>query len=256
VINTYKKEYPNLNKNSSFIISEIDKEERKFEKTLKKGMRVFEKINKKGKVTGKDAFLLFQSHGFPIEMTKELSGESGIDVDVKGYNRELEKHQKFSRTATKGKFSSGLADQSEETIKLHTAAHLLHSALIKILGSSCNQRGSNINSERLRFDFNFDRKLEEKEVRKIEDLVNEQIKKSVKVVKKEMGVDEAKKSGALGEFEDKYGETVFVYSVGKFSKEICSGPHVENTSELGIFKIVKQKSVGAGVRRIKAVLEG
>lgn len=255
IIDNYKKEYPHLDKNSSFIISEIDKEEEKFEKTLKKGMKIFEKIDKKGKVTGKNAFLLFQSYGFPIEMTKELSNENGIDVDVKGYYKELEKHQKLSRTATKGKFASGLADQSEETIKLHTAAHLLHSALIKVLGSSCEQKGSNINPERLRFDFSFDRKLEEKEVREIEDLVNKQIKKGVKVIKKEMSVDEAKKEGAIGEFETKYGETVFVYSIGKFSNEICSGPHVENTSELGTLKIVKQKSVGAGVRRIKAVLE-
>ena len=252
VINTYKKEYPNLNKNSSFIISEIDKEEKKFERTLEKGMRVFEKISGK-KISGKSAFLLFQSYGFPIEMTVELASEKG--VDVKGYYKELEKHQKLSRTATKGKFASGLADQSENTIKLHTAAHLLHSALIKVLGSSCEQKGSNINPERLRFDFSFDRKLEEKEVREVEDLVNEQIKKSVKVIKKEMSVDEAKKSGAMGEFSHKYGNKVFVYSIGKFSKEICSGPHVENTSKLGKLKIVKQKSVGAGVRRIKAVLE-
>ena len=127
--------------------------------------------------------------------------------------------------------------------------------MIKVLGSSCVQKGSNINPERLRFDFSFDRKLEEKEVREVEDLVNEQIKKGVKVVKEEMGVDKAKKSGAMGEFEHKYGDKVFVYSVGKFSKEICSGPHVKNTSKLCTFKIVKQKSVGAGVRRIKAVLE-
>jgi alanyl-tRNA synthetase len=252
VIDTYKKEYPALDKNSSFIISEIDKEEKKFEKTLEKGMRVFEKISGK-KISGKNAFLLFQSYGFPIEMTEELASEKG--VDVKGYYKELEKHQELSRTATKGKFSSGLADQSEETIKLHTAAHLLHAALIKILGSSCNQKGSNITPERLRFDFSFDRKLEEKEVRDIEDLINGQISKKVKVIKKEMNISEAKKSGALGEFENKYGDKVFVYSVGKFSKEICSGPHVENTSELGTFKIVKQKSVGSGVRRIKAILE-
>ncbi len=255
VIDTYKKEYPHLDRNSSFIISEIDKEEKKFEKTLEKGMRVFEKMDKKGKVTGKDAFLLFQSYGFPIEMTQELASEHGIDVDEKGYYKELEKHQELSRTATKGKFASGLADKSEETIKLHTAAHLLHAALIKVLGSSCVQKGSNINPERLRFDFSFDRKLEEKEVREVEDLVNEQIKKGVKVAKKEMSVEEAKKSGAMGEFEHKYGDKVFVYTMGRFSKEICSGPHVENTSKLGTFKIVKQKSVGAGVRRIKAVLE-
>ncbi|MBT6995599.1 alanine--tRNA ligase [Candidatus Woesearchaeota archaeon] len=252
IIDVSKKDYPHLDKNSSFIISEIDKEEKKFERTLEKGMRVFEKISGK-KISGKSAFLLFQSYGFPIEMTVELASEKG--VDVKGYYKELEKHQKLSRTATKGKFASGLADQSENTIKLHTAAHLLHSALIKVLGSSCEQKGSNINPERLRFDFSFDRKLEEKEVREVEDLVNEQIKKSVKVIKKEMSVDEAKKSGAMGEFSHKYGNKVFVYSIGKFSKEICSGPHVENTSKLGKLKIVKQKSVGAGVRRIKAVLE-
>ncbi len=255
VIDNYENEYDHLKRNSLFIITEIDKEEEKFERTLKKGMKVFEKITGR-KVSGTDAFLLFQSYGFPIEMTRELASEKGIDVDLKGYKNELKTHQKLSRTATKGKFASGLADQSEETIKLHTAAHLLHSALIKVLGNDCNQRGSNINPERLRFDFSFDRKLDESEVRKIEDLVNKQIRDKIKVSKEEMSADKAKKSGALGEFAHKYGETVFVYSVGKFSKEICSGPHVTNTSKLGTFKIVKQKSVGAGVRRIKAVLEG
>jgi len=255
IIDNYSEEYSHLKKNSLFIITEIDKEERKFERTLKKGMSVFGKISGE-KVSGTEAFLLFQSYGFPIEMTQELASEKGMKVDLKGYKSEFITHQKLSRTATKGKFASGLADQSEETIKLHTAAHLLHSALIKVLGDDCKQKGSNINPERLRFDFSFDRKLEENEVRKVEDMVNKQIKDKVKVSKEEMNVDKAKKSGALGEFSHKYGETVFVYSIGKFSKEICSGPHVSNASKLGTFKIVKQKSVGAGVRRIKAILEG
>jgi alanyl-tRNA synthetase len=255
IIGLYNEDYPYLNKNEDFIIKEFNKEENKFLLTLEKGMRKFEKIDRKSKVSGKDAFLLFQSYGFPIEMTKELANEKGIDVDIKGYEEELEKHQELSRTATKGKFASGLADQSENTIKLHTAAHLVHSALIKVLGNNCEQKGSNINPERLRFDFSFDRKLNEEEVKQVEDLVNSTIKKGIEVKKEEMTIDEAKKAGAMGEFAHKYGNTVFVYSVGKFSKEICSGPHVENTKELGKFKIIKQKSVGAGVRRIKAVLE-
>jgi len=254
IIKINKKEYPTLEENRDFILKELEKEEERFDKTIMQGLRIFNKICGKD-ISGKNAFLLFQSYGFPIEMTVELAKEKKIKVDVKGYEKELEKHQELSRTATKGKFASGLADHSDKTVKLHTAAHLLHAALQKVLGKNCEQKGSNINPERLRFDFKFDRRLEDDEVKKIEDLVNSIIEEGIAVKREEMTVEEAKRLGAMGEFEHKYGENVFVYSVGNFSKEICSGPHVGNTSELGKFKIIKQDSVGSGVRRIKAVLE-
>jgi alanyl-tRNA synthetase len=253
------KEVMKLNKDykfdKEFILKELNLEEERFDKMILAGLRIFDKFSKKGNISGKDAFLLFQSYGFPIEMTEELAKEKKVKVDVKGYEKEFKKHQKLSRTASKGRFASGLADKSDNTIKLHTAAHLMLAAMNKVLGKEIVQKGSNINPERLRFDFSFDRKLTEEEVSEIEDLVNSKIKEGISVKKEEMSVAEAKKSGAHGEFESKYGEKVYVYSVGSFSKEICSGPHVKNTKELGKFKIVKQKSVGAGSRRIKAVLE-
>ena len=255
VAETVIKINPNLKNKKKIILDEIEKEEVKFRKTLEKGLNKFERFAKDKEISGKETFLLFQSFGFPLEMTLELAKEKKVKVDIEGYEKEFNKHQELSRTATKGKFGSGLADTSEETTKLHTACHLLHTALQKVLGSKVEQRGSNINSERLRFDFSFDRKLEEDELKKVEDLVNEQIKKGLEVTREEMSVKKAKEVGAEGVFEHKYGERVFVYSVGNFSKEICSGPHISNTKELGEFKIVKQKSVGSGVRRIKAVLE-
>lgn len=255
VIKINSKDYPTLKERKKVILEEFEKEEIKFRKTLEKGLNRFEKFSKNKKISGKEAFLLFQSFGFPLEMTLELAKEKKIKVDVEGYEKEFNRHQELSRTATKGKFGSGLADTSEETTKLHTACHLLHAALKKVLKSDVEQRGSNINPERLRFDFSFDRKLEEDEIGKVEDLVNEQIKKGLEVKREEMSVKKAKEAGADGIFEHKYGERVFVYSVGDFSKEICSGPHISNTKDLGEFKIVKQKSVGSGVRRIRAVLK-
>ena len=255
VIKINCKDYSNLKEKKKGILEEIEKEEIKFRKTLEKGLNKFERFAKNKKISGKETFLLFQSFGFPLEMTLELAKEKKVKVDVEGYEKEFNKHQKLSRTATKGKFGSGLADTSEKTTKLHTACHLLHTALQKVLGSKVEQRGSNINSERLRFDFSFDRKLEEDELKKVEDLVNEKIKDGLEVKREEMSVKKAKAVGAEGAFDHKYGERVFVYSVGDFSKEICSGPHISNTKELGKLKIVKQKSVGSGVRRIKAVLE-
>ena len=255
VIKINSKDYSNLKEKKKSILEEIEKEEIKFRKTLEKGLNKFERFAKNKKISGKETFLLFQSFGFPLEMTLELAKEKKVKVDVEGYEKEFNKHQKLSRTATKGKFGSGLADTSEKTTKLHTACHLLHTALQKVLGSKVEQRGSNINSERLRFDFSFDRKLEEDELKKVEDLVNEKIKDGLEVKREEMSVKKAKAVGAEGAFDHKYGERVFVYSVGDFSKEICSGPHISNTKELGKLKIVKQKSVGSGVRRIKAVLE-
>ena len=189
-------------------------------------------------------------------MTKELAAEKGISVDEKGFEKEAKKHQELSRTSTEGKFKSGLADHSEQTTKLHTATHLLNQALREVLKKpDIFQRGSNITAERLRFDFNFDRKLTSDELKSVEVWVNQRIKENLEVAKAEMTVDEAKKAGAQGVFEHKYGEKVFVYCIGDRSKEICGGPHVVNTKELGHFKILKEESSAAGVRRIKAVLE-
>jgi len=254
IIDDYKKEYPYLFTNKQDIIDSLDFEEEKFGKTILSGLRLFEKISGKN-INGKDAFLLFQSYGFPIEMTVELANEKKIKVDVSGFEKELERHQELSRTAAKGKFASGLADHSEQTIKLHTASHLLLAALRQVLNLEIEQRGSNITPERLRFDFNFSRKLTNEEVSEVERLVNNRIREGLKVVKEEMSVSEAKKKGAQGVFEHKYGDKISVYSIGDFSSEICSGPHVTNTSEIGKFKIVKEEASSSGVRRIRAVVE-
>ncbi len=250
-------DYEILKKNKGKILEELEKEETKFLETLEQGMKVFEKLIKgKKQISGEEAFLLYQSYGFPFEITQELAKEKNIKVDEKGYEAELKKHQELSRTATEGKFKSGLADNSEATTKLHTATHLLNQALREILkNKNIFQKGSNITAERLRFDFNFDRKLTEQELKAVETSVNEKIKQSLPVKREEMSVEQAKKSGAQGVFESKYGEKVSVYSIGSFSREICAGPHVSNTGELGKFKIIKEESVAAGVRRIKAVLE-
>ena len=236
----------------------MEKEENRFLETLENGIRKFEKIaNSNVKlISGKLAFLLFQSYGFPLEMTKELAKEKNIRVDEKGFNEENKKHQELSRTATEGKFKSGLQDNSESTTKLHTATHILNEALRIVLKKpDIYQKGSNITPERLRFDFNFDRKLTKKEIKEIENIVNEKIKQKLPVTFKEMNLEEAKKLGAQGVFENKYGEKVRVYSIGNFSKEICAGPHVNNTGELGNFKILKEESSASGVRRIKGILE-
>ena len=252
-------DYKHLKTDKKKILEELENEERKFLETLEKGIKMFDKIIKGKKVSGRDAFLLYQSYGFPIEMILELGKEKKIKVDDSGFLKESKKHQELSRTASKGKFASGLADEGKESTKLHTATHLLHAALRKVLGESVQQKGSNITPDRLRFDFSFDRKLTDNEIKKIEDLINGVISKKKDVAIEEMSPAEAKKSGALGFFGEKYGDKVLVYSVGKgkglFSREICTGPHVGNTSELGKFKIVKEESSSAGVRRIKAVLK-
>jgi len=207
-------------------------------------------------ISGEESFLLSQSYGFPLEMINELAMAKGLLVDHNAFKRELQKHQELSRTSTQGKFKSGLVDNSESTKKLHTATHLLNQALRIVLKKpDIFQKGSNITPERLRFDFNFDRKLSEKEIREVEDLVNKKIKEKIFVICDFMRPKEAKKIGAQGVFDEKYGEKVSVYSVGDFSKEICAGPHVDNTCELGKFKIIKQEGSAAGVRRIKARLE-
>ena len=249
-------DYPKLKKNQSFIIDELNKEEEKFEKTLEKGLNKFKKFAKDKKISGKQGFLLYQSYGFPIEMIKEESKKMKIKFNKKDFEKEQKKHQKLSRTASAGRFKSGLADNSKATTKLHTAAHLLLSSLRKVLkNKKIIQKGSNITAERLRLDFSFPRKLTEKELNDVESLVNKQIKKSCEVCKEEMSPQEAKQQGAMGIFENKYGEKVSVYSIEDFSKEICAGPHVKNTCELGHFKIIKQESSSAGIRRIKAILE-
>ncbi|MEK6844814.1 MAG: alanine--tRNA ligase [Nanoarchaeota archaeon] len=248
--------YLELRNNKIKILEELKKEEQKFNQTLEKGLNEFNKLTKdKKELNGKDAFLLYQSYGFPIELTREIAKEKGIEINEKGFEQELKKHQELSKTASAGKFKSGLADTSEKTTKLHTATHLLNEALRKILGKDVKQRGSNITLERLRFDFSFDRKLTLEEIKKIEDLVNEKIQENLKVAREEMPLKKALKSGAQGEFGAKYPEKVSVYTIGNFSKEICTGPHVKNTKELGKFKIIKEESSSNGVRRIKGVLE-
>jgi len=249
-------DYDILKNNKQKIIDELNKEEDKFEKTLEKGLKQFNKMSLDGEIHGKEAFLLYQSYGFPIEMTKELADEKEVGVDEKGFQEALAAHQKLSQTASAGKFKSGLADNSEQTKKLHTACHMLNEALREVLNDKeIFQKGSNITPERLRFDFNFDRKLTDEEKTSIEDLINEKIKQNIPVTLEEISLDEARKQGAAGVFDSKYGDKVKVYSIGDFSKEICAGPHVENTSELGTFKIKKEGSSGSGVRRIKAILE-
>lgn len=250
-------DYPELKQNKKNILNELKKEEEKFLKTLEKGLNRFKRFTSKKKaLSGKDSFLLYQSFGFPIEMIEEECKKQKIKFSKKDFEEACKKHQELSRTATAGRFKSGLADHSDSTTKLHTVAHLLLAALRKALkDDAIIQKGSNITSERLRLDFSFPRKLTEKELKDVEDLVNKQIQKNQEVKKQEMSPQEAKKSGALGIFEEKYGNKVSVYSIGDFSKEICAGPHVKNTKELGHFKIKKEESVGAGARRIKAILE-
>jgi alanyl-tRNA synthetase len=257
VLTINEPEYPLLREKQASIFEELSKEEAKFKRTLEKGLRKFHRIAEKSpRIDGKSAFLLFQSFGFPFELTKELASEIGVKVDEQEFRREYERHQKVSAASAKKLFKGGLSDASAETKKLHTATHLLNEALRVVLKKKdIVQRGSNITPERLRFDFNFDRALTPEELAAVEQLVNEQIEKALPIVRKEMSVEEAKASGAQGVFDDKYGDTVSVYTVGDFSSEICGGPHVNNTSELGVFKIKKQKGIAAGVRRIRAILE-
>ncbi|MBU2639673.1 MAG: alanine--tRNA ligase [Nanoarchaeota archaeon] len=259
VIDIYKLNYPELKKNEIFILDQLKKEDDRFRKSLNSGLRVFEKEIRKLEekiLSGETAFTLFSSYGFPLEMTIELAKEKNLEVDEENFWEEFKKHQELSRKATKGVFKSGLADNSEVVTQLHTVAHLLLQALRNHIDKNIEQRGSNITAERIRFDFNLDRKLEDDEIKVIENEVNEKIKASLEVKKEEMSVEEAKKKGASGTFEEKYGNVVSVYSIGNYSEEICAGPHVSNTKEIkGKFRIIKQESSGAGIRRIKAVLE-
>ena len=205
-------------------------------------------------IGGKQAFHLYDTYGFPVEITQEMAKERGYGVDLEGYQAAFEEHQSKSKAGSEQKFACGLADHKEETTRLHTATHLLHAALKKVLGEEVNQRGSNITEERLRFDFNFDRPMTKEEIAEVESLVNEKIRENIPVEMKELSLEEAKAEGFTGLFEGKYGERVKTYSIGDFSREICGGPHAATTGELGTFKIVKEQSSSAGVRRIKAVL--
>lgn len=256
VFEIYSETYLKLGKNKKKILEELEREENKFLETLERGIKVFQKLTQdKKNLSGKEAFLLYQSYGFPLEMIEEESKSRKIKFNTREFEKELEKHQELSRTATKGRFTAGLADTSEMSTKYHTATHMLHKALKEILGEDVQQMGSNITPERLRFDFSFPRKLTEEEIKKIEDLINKQIKRNLSVSFEEMPYEKAIKTGALSYFKERYPEVVKVYYVGDFSKEICTGPHVKNTSELGKFRIAKEEAVSAGIRRIKAVLE-
>jgi len=260
VIEIYKKAYPEVEENKQLILDELEKEEQAFSKTLERGLREFNKMSEDG-ISSKEAFNLYQSYGFPIEMTKELAKEKGIDIDEQGFYEELKKHQDISRTATEGKFKAGLADDSEQTIKYHTATHLLHTALRQVLGDEVQQMGSNITGERIRFDFSFERKMTPDEIEKVENIVNEKIEQGLQVKVKEMPIKDALDEGALAFFRDKYPEKVKVYTISDektgevFSKEICSGPHCDTIINMGHFKIIKEESSSSGVRRIKAILE-
>lgn len=253
VIKQYAAAYPELAKNQARIITELEREENKFEKTLEKGLREFQKLKDKG-ISGKEAFDLFQTYGFPIEMTQELAKEHGVDIDQAEFDKQFKIHQNISRQGSAQKFSGGLGEKTVETTRLHTATHLLHSALRQVLGSHVEQRGSNITAERLRFDFSHPSKLTAEQKQAVEDLVNQQIQAALPMKKEIMTVAAAKQQGAMGLFEHKYGDQVSVYSAGNFTKEICGGPHVTNTRELGHFRIKKEEASSAGVRRIKATL--
>ncbi len=259
VIGEYKEVYPELDTNHDRIINEINTEEERFEKTLSNGMKEFEKLCHYlvgDTISGKASFKLYDTYGFPIEMTVELAKERGLKVDIDKFNQAFEEHQKKSHEGAEQKFKGGLADNSEATTRLHTATHLMHRALKEVLNDeNANQKGSNITEERLRFDFTFPRPMTKEEIEAVEKKVNEAIEADVEIVCEEMSVDEAKAQGAVGLFTAKYGEKVKVYTMGKFSKEICGGPHAKRTGELGKFRIVKEQSSSAGVRRIKAVLE-
>ena len=269
----YDEAYPLLKEKKSHIQDELKKEAERFEATLAQGMKEFEKcVNglerknafmaqsnpayiKETVIGGKQAFRLYDTYGFPLELTEELAAEHGLTVDTAGFEAAFKEHQEKSRVLPTGQFKGGLESHSEKATAYHTATHLLNAALKQVLSPDCNQKGSNITDERMRFDFNFPRPMTEEEIKAVEALVNEKIREDIPVVFKEMSLDEARAQGFVGVFDSKYGETVKTYSIGEFSKEMCGGPHVKHTGELGTFKIAKEQSSSAGIRRIKAVLE-
>ncbi len=262
VIGQFGQVYPELINNQQQICDELDREEKQFAVTLEKGTREFEKLIErvpahiqKKVISGKNAFFLYETYGFPIELTTEMAAEKGFEVDLKGFEEAYAKHQELSRQGAEQKFKGGLSDHSEDTAKLHSATHLLQAALRRVLGSHVEQKGSNITAERLRFDFSHEDKMTPEQIKEVEQLVNDAIAANAEIICEEMDVESAKNSGAMGLFEDRYAAKVKVYTMGKFSKEICGGPHAAKTGDLGKFKILKEESSSRGVRRIKAVLE-
>lgn len=260
VVQIYQNAYPNLISDVVRIREEIKKEEEKFRLTLERGMKEFGKIAEgKKEISGAEAFGLFSSYGFPIEITEEMADERGISVDKTGFQEEFKKHKEISAVGSEQKFKGGLADTSEISTRYHTATHLLQKALRTVLGEQVFQKGSNITAERMRFDFSYGEKMTDEQKKKAEDLVNEKIQEALPVKYEDLPIEEARKRNPIGLFGDKYGDIVRVYTIGEGDKtwsiELCGGPHVKNTSELGHFKILKEEAVSAGVRRIKAVLE-
>jgi alanyl-tRNA synthetase len=260
-IDQFKTIYPKLGEEKENILKVIEDEEKKFNQTIENGLKILEEmLEERSEITGQDAFTLYETYGFPIEITKEILNEKGLDIEnPESFKEAKEEHVKKSRTAAAGMFKGGLADTSEKTVQYHTATHLLLAALRKVLGEHIYQKGSNITTERLRLDFPSDEKLTPEQVKKVEDIVNEAIEKGYEISFKEMDKEEALKLVPFAAFSEKYGDKVKVYYVGPqdkpFSTEICNGPHVKNTSELGKFQIIKQENIGSGTKRIKAVLE-
>jgi alanyl-tRNA synthetase len=261
VVDQYGEQYPELTQNRATILEEFETEEKQFASTLEKGTREFNKLVdsfpphvERKVISGRKAFFLYETYGFPVELTIEMAAERGFVVDEKGFQEAYEKHQEKSRAGASQKFKGGLADNSAATARLHTATHLLHKALRMTLGDHVGQAGSNITADRLRFDFTHGEKVTRDQLDEVERIVNEQIARDLPIKVEEMSVEDAKQSGAIGLFGDRYGEVVKVYSIGDFSKEICGGPHATHTAELGRFKIKKEESSSRGIRRIKAVL--
>ncbi len=261
VVAGYRDVYPELERNREHIVRELAAEVEKFENTLSRGMAEFEKVvghmqqHGQAALPGRVAFRLYDTCGFPLEFTEELCAERGLQVDRQGFEAAFEKHKEVSRQGVDKAFKGGLADNSDATTRLHTATHLLHKGLNTVLGDHVRQKGSNITAERLRFDFSHPDKMTPEQIAKVESLVNEAIQRALPVGVETMAVEQARELGATALFDGKYGEQVKVYTIGDFSKEVCGGPHVKNTSELGRFKIVKEEASSAGVRRIRAVLE-
>ena len=268
VIENFKNAYPELEENKEKVFRELTAEEAKFRTTLKKGEAEFQKLlpnlmkNPKKIISGKVAYNLYETYGYPLELTQELGAENGFTVDVEGFKEAERKHQEASKTAEAGSAKGGLAEQSDITTKYHTATHLLQQALVNVLGNQVAQKGSNINNERMRFDFTFERPMTKEEIAQVEAIVNEKINEDLPVTMQVMPLDAAKASGARALFTNKYGEDVKVYTIGKdaekdwFSKEVCGGPHVQHTAQIGKFKIEKEQSSSAGVRRIRATISG
>ncbi|HOX17563.1 MAG TPA: alanine--tRNA ligase-related protein, partial [Spirochaetales bacterium] len=261
VVDNFKGPYPELDENRAKILDGLEAEERKFLETLEKGEREFEKMlpnllkNPQKVMSGRLAFKLYDTYGFPIELTLELAAENGMTVNREEFDEAYRKHQELSRAGSEGTFKGGLAEQSEITTRYHTATHLLQAALKRVLGDHVAQKGSNITAERLRFDFAHDAPMTPDQVKEVERLVNEQIARDLPVTMEIMDLEAAKSSGATALFGEKYEARVKVYTVGDFSKEVCGGPHVERTGTMGRFVIQKEQSSSAGVRRIRAVLE-